>query len=422
MTQLVPRGVLGSLQSAFESSACVLLLGPRQVGKTTLAREFGTTHSPSWTYVDLEQDKDRRTLEHFDGFAAAHDRKFIILDEAQCMPKVFPQLRNILDTQTGLSNDRTRWLILGSASPELEALTNKHLGGRFKRIKLAPFYFSELNVRQSLPTSAIASGFPATVDAVSKVSDLNSSHNLMRRLWIRGGFPLSFLAENEGVSLGWRRDYLESILGAQAPAREGLGKADLLMPLWERLVIGQGKTCDVHRLPTKLGCKRDELESLLRFLEKGQLIRTVHLWGNNLGKRLDKQPVWFIRDSGLLHAQLRFRNIEELLQNEIKGKSWEGFVLESLLGSAPLRTQAFYYRTKTQLEADFVLDFGADKRWVIEVKHSANHSVSRGFYRASEELNPERRFVVHGGKESFRSGHKGAVDWFCLSDAIRQFS
>ena len=425
MTKLVPRETLRLLRSAFEGYACVLLLGPRQVGKTTLAQEFAKEYWIDWKpdldYMDLEKDEDRHVLQDFDNYVMARNRKIIVLDEAQCMPEMFPKLRNLLDTPARSDNEKTRWLILGSAAEELEALANTHLGGRFKKMRLTPFHFPELNAWQSVSASTATADNLANLESVSPARKPAGSHGLIKSLWLRGGFPRSFLAENDQDSFEWRREYLGSILGPQSPARIEVKKADLLIPLWERLAIEQGK-CNIEKLPGILRCCKKDLFELLDFLEAGHLIRKVRPWHKNQSKRLNKQPLWYIRDSGLLHSQLRLKTIDTLQENEIKGKSWESFVLESLLASVQSEPQYFYYRSEDRDEADFVLEFDTNRRWVIEVKFSGNHSVSSGFYSACEELQPEQRFVVHGGPESYKSGKQETLDWFCLSDALFQFS
>ncbi len=422
MNQPVSRRLQESLHSAFENSSCVLLLGPRQVGKTTLAQEFGEMYAPGCTYIDLEQEDARQIVENFDDFAVGQRGKITILDEAQCASEVFPKLRNALDAQAqqGLDRDRSRWLILGSATQDLEGLANRNLSGRFRQLCLAPFDLFEIKPQQSLLTSEATIDMSSEANAVLNTGEHAKTHDLAQRLWLKGGFPLSYLADDDNTSLDWRRDYLRSILGFQTPAHEANVRANLLGRLWEQLAIRQGEPCDVHQLPGRLGCRKNELEDLLYSLEHQNLIRAVRPWSQNSRKRLERQPIWFIRDSGLLHSQLRLKGINDLLVSEMKGKSWEGFVLESLLASVPPETEIFYYRNDKQQEADFVLKLSASRYWVTEVKYSATKSVSQGFYQACDELKPEREFVVHGGPESLRSGNRGKLDRFCLSDAVRQ--
>ena len=220
------------------------------------------------------------------------------------------------------------------------------------------------------------------------------------------------------ASLEWRKQFLSSILGPHNPPRENVTRPDLLISLWERLAFEQGQ-CNAQQLSGKLRCSQYNLDNLLNFLETGNLIRNVRPWHKIHGKRLNKIPLWFIRDSGLLHSQLRIKNIQTLKQMNIVGKSWEGFVLESILSSAPHTIEVFYFRDDEGNEVDFVLEFDASQQWAIEVKSSDNTTVSKGFYKACEEIKPERKFVIHGGPASFKN-RKNSLDYFCLYDAIRE--
>ena len=244
----------------------------------------------------------------------------------------------------------------------------------------------------------------------------HKTHELTLNLWLKGGFPNSFMAKDGQVSLEWRSQYIDSILGPHSPPRNNVEKPDLLFPLWERITIEQGK-CNIQQLPAKLGCNKEIMSKLLSFLESENLIRQVRPWHSGYRKRLDQNPIWFIRDSGLLHSQLNVKDIHTQMQIDAMGKSWEGFVLESIMSSVPHATEVFYYRDDNLFEADFILEFDASQRWVVEVKFNGRRSVSRGFYKAREVVEPERQFVIHGGPESFRSGNN-SLDYFCLYDAI----
>ena len=422
MNQIIPREARKLLCSAFEDHDCVVLLGPRQVGKTTLALEFSKEYSADWDlkedYKDLEQSQDQQVLQDIDAFIAGKSRRIIVLDEAQCMPGIFPKLRSLLDRPQKSDHDKVRWLILGSATNELEALVNQNLSGRHKIILLTPFQLMELHASHSRLTTTstkVLSDSPEQLVSIPESSV--EPYELTKNLWLKGGFPSSNLA-NIQTSLEWRTDYIKSILGPQSPLRSENLNSELLIRLWERLAIEQGK-CNIQTLPGMLGCRKSNLDELLYFFESGNLIRRVRVWHRNPRKRLDKNPLFFIRDSGLLHSQLRIHTIDALQQNSIKGKSWEGFVLESVLALSPPSTQVFYYRADDAYEVDFVLEFDASRLWVIEVKCGNNQSVSRGFYRACEEINPEQRFVIHGGPESFKSGNQKRLDRLCLYDALQ---
>ncbi len=422
MTGKIPREARHLLRFTFERCNCVLLLGPRQVGKTTLAKEFAkkywTYWDPSRDYKDLEQEADRFQLNNIHAFIKERDRKVIVLDEAQCMHEIFPKLRTVLDNPTNSDCENLRWLILGSSTSELEALVNRNLAGRHKKIYLTPFQIPELNDAYRRLTTTSIGAYPANPELDLQTIRPPETHELSLDLWLKGGFPHSFQANDIQASLEWRSQFISDILGPHFPPRNNVKRPELLLPLWERLACQQGM-CNIQKLSVELGCSKEILDNLLNFLETGNLIRKVRRWERNYRKRLNKSPLWFIRDSGLLHSQLNVKDIHSLKQMYIVGKSWEGFVLESILSVAPLTTEVFYFRDDGGNEVDFVLEFDASQRWVIEVKFSDNRGVSKGFYKACREVESQRQFVIHGGPESFKEG-KNSLDSFCLYDAIRE--
>ena len=420
MTGNIPREARHLLRSAFERCNCVFLLGPRQVGKTTLAKEFAKEYWPGWDpkfdYKCLAQEADFLQVNDIHAFITERDRKVIVLDEAQCMHELFPKLRAALDTSTNSDSPKGRWLILGSSISQLKALANRNLVGRHEKIYLTPFSLSELNYAISLSTRTSAAKYPLHLELDTQPRKSHDTHELTQNLWLKGGFPNSFTNEGQ-VSLEWRFQYIHSILGTHIPPRDNVERPDLLFPLWERIAFEQG-SCNVQKLPQKLECNKDIVNQLLDFLESEELIREVRPWNSGYRNRLDKNPLWYIRDSGLLHSQMQIHDIKTLKRMRFMGKSWEGFVLESIMSSAPYATEVLYFRDEG-LEADFVLEFDAGQRWVVEVKFNSNRGVSNGFHGACEAVKSERQFVIHGGPESFRS-RKNSIDYFCLYDAMRE--
>ncbi len=419
MTGNIPRETRHLLRSAFERCNCVLLLGPRQVGKTTLAREFAKEYWPGWDlnldYKYLAQEADCLQLNDIHAFITERDRKVIVLDEAQSMHELFPKLRTVLDTSANSDSEKARWLILGSSISQLQALANKNLVGHHEKVFLTPFSLSELNYANLLSTKTFAENHPLRTELDTQPRKSHDTHELTLSLWLKGGFPNSFTKERQD-SLEWRFQYIDCILGPHSPPRKNLERPDLLFPLWERIAVEQGK-CNILQLPGKLGCNKEIVNKLLEFLESEKLIRRVRPWHSGYRKRLDQNPLWYIRDSGLLHSQLNVKEIHTLKQMNAMGKSWEGFVLESLISSAPRATEVFYFRDDNLFETDFILEIDASQRWIVEVKFNDKRGVSRGFYKAREIVKPERQLVIHGGQESFRSG-KNSLDYFCLYDAM----
>ncbi len=417
MKKFLFRDAKGSIELALENFNCVLLLGPRQVGKTELSRKVGEEIGTAALYLDAEQPDDRKALNDFDAFASAHSGKLIILDEIQCAPELFPRLRSHLDKQENANTPITRWLLLGSATTLLYSLASANLGGRYKTIELTPFQLNELLHKLQAKVETASFDIESTTAEAQLEITTDQGYESMKQLWLRGGFPKSFLAKNDDQSLVWRQEYLRSIFGPQSFANNSVTKPKLLSPLWERLSVNQGCPCNFNDLPVQLGCTRNELKELLDFLVQSKLLNKLRPWWRNENKRLNQQPLYFVRDSGLLHTQWGFLKNDVLVGHTINGKSWEGFVLETLTAVAPNNTGTFFYRNNNQDEIDIVLEFNPKRRWAIEVKLSEDAGVSKGFYRACEEIEAENRFVVHGGPKSIKI-KSGEVDALCLTDAI----
>ena len=419
MKEYIPRTAMNDLRSALDQYGCALLLGPRQVGKTVLARTLGSEFGAASEYLDLEQEAGKKAVSDFDSLVAEHAGKLVIFDEAQCVPELFPKLRNYLDQREIGTVPLMQCLLLGSATAHLQSLADRDLGGRFGSIDLTPLHLGELIDKVGASTAEFLASDLSAVVEVSTQQDISSVETL-KLLWLRGGFPRSYLRDRNDQSLEWRSNYIRSIFGPQLLTEGSLPSADQLGELWQRLALQQGGPCITEKLGDDLGCKKNVIDELLRFLIQSQLVREVRPWYRNEGKRLNQPARIFIRDSGLLHEQWRFSENEQLLAHGIKGKSWEGFVLETLLSSAPLGTVPYFYRNSQKDEIDIILEFNPRSRWAIEVKLSDNPSVGGGFYRASEEVDADERFVVHGGPESFQIGRETPIEALSLSDAVQR--
>lgn len=310
-------------------------------------------------------------------------------------------------------------MLLGSATAHLQSLAYDTLGGRFGSINLAPLHLGELSDNNAASTANLSTSNLSEAIAVSEQQDTNPI-DIAKLLWLRGGFPKSFLSDSIDESIEWRSNYVQSLFGPQLLTEGLLLNADQLGDLWKLLARQQGEPCKTDRLSQSLGCKKVDIDKLLRFLIQSQLVRQVRPWYRNEGKRLTKSPRIFIRDSGLLHEQWRFSEIEQLQNHSINGKSWEGFVLETLLSSAPIGTVLYFYRNSKKDEVDIILEFNPRTRWAIEVKLSGDPAVGGGFYRATEEVEADQRFVVHGGPESFHIGGKTPIEALSLSNAVQR--
>jgi predicted AAA+ superfamily ATPase len=370
---MIGRRITATLQTLLDDSPAVALLGPRQVGKTTLAQELGDTR-PSH-YLDLESDADRAKLADPELYLSAHEDKLIILDEVQRMPGLFQPLRGLIDRGRRKGLRSGRFLLLGSASIDLLRQSGETLAGRIAYLELAPLDALEV---------------PA--------ADLD-------RLWLRGGFPDSFLAKGDQASLRWRRDFIRTYLERDIPALGPRIAAETLRRFWTMLAHRQSGLSNAAELALALGVDAKTVASYLDLLVDLMLVRRLEPWHANTGKRLVKSPRIYVRDTGLLHALLGLTTLDDVLGHPVAGASWEGLVIETAHALMPDGTQAQFYRSGAGAEVDLVLTLPGGAVWAVEVKRNLAPKVGRGFHHACEDLNPARRIVVYPGAEAFPLGN-----------------
>ena len=365
---MIKRKLTSDLIKSIEYFPAVAILGPRQVGKTTLALELAQKR-PS-LYLDLESDADFAKLSEPELYLEEHSDKLVILDEVQRMPHLFKNLRGLIDRGRRRGLRRGRFLLLGSASLELLHQSGESLAGRVSYHELTPFQPTEV---------------PKQLD----------------KLWLRGGFPESLLASNDQTSLQWRRQFIKTYLERDIPILGPRIPAETLRRFWTMLAHRQMTTLNAAELARSLGVDGKTVAKYLDLLADLMLVRRLPPWHGNLAKRLVKSPKILIRDSGLAHALLDIGNREALLSHPISGSSWEAFVIETLINSAPENTHAFFYRTSSGAEIDLILEFPDRHRWAIEVKRSLSPKLQKGFHFACEDIDPTSRFVVYPGRETF---------------------
>ena len=366
---MIKRRIHDKLDESIDHSPAVGLLGPRQVGKTTLALEMGATR-PS-LYLDLESPTDRAKLADAGRYLAEHEDKLVILDEVHRAPEIFQILRGLIDQGRRRGKVGGRFLLLGSASVELLKQSGESLAGRISYLELTPFDATEVDGAR------------------------------MDRLWIRGGFPASFLAANDRISLDWREDFIRTYLERDVPQFGSRIPAETLRRFWTMLAHHQAGMHNAATLAQGLGVDGKTVARYLDLLVDLLLVRRLSPWHRNVGKRLVKSPKVFVRDSGLVHALLGLGNKEQLLGHPVVGPSWESFVLETLLVLAPRGTEANFYRTAAGAEIDLVLTLPGGKLWAVEIKRSSAPKLERGFHLACADLKPAKRFVVYPGDDRF---------------------
>ncbi|MEO1456222.1 MAG: ATP-binding protein [Pseudomonadota bacterium] len=362
---------MADLSEALDREAAVALIGARQVGKTTLALKIGETR-PS-VYLDLEAMADRDKLSDPAAFLRLHEDKLVVLDEIHRVPHLFEALRGVIDEGRRKGKGTGRFLLLGSASIDLMR-QSESLAGRIEYIDLAPLGLIELDDQSA-----------ETRDA----------------LWLKGGFPRSFLAE-EDESFRRRQNFIRTYLERDIPMFGARAATETLERLWTMLAHNQGTLLNASQLARNLSLSAPTVTSYIDLLCDLLLLRRLRPYHANVGKRLTRSPKTYIRDSGLVHALLGIETMDALLGHPVVGASWEGFVIENLLNAAPPRTQAFFYRTAAGAEIDLVLDMGAKHGlWAIEIKRGAAAKIEKGFRHAREDIEPKQSFIIHSGEDRY---------------------
>ena len=367
---MLSRLLHGQVLEALNRQAAVAIVGPRQSGKTTLAHQIGTRRKA--IYLDLEDRDDRNRLDEPVLFLDSVADRLVILDEIHRVPELFQTLRGIIDRGRREGNGVGRFLILGSASIDLLRQSGESLAGRISYLDLTPF-------------------------SVDEVEDEPAARE---RLWFRGGFPMSYLAEDDEASLTWRKDFIRTYLERDVPAFGPRVPAITLERLWTMLAHRQGSLLNASALAHALETSPQSVTRYIDLLADLLLVRRLPPVHANVGKRLVKSPKVYIRDSGIVHALLGIPSLAALAGHPVVGRSWEGFAIETLVSALAWPSFASFYRTSAGAEVDLVIEHPGES-WAIEIKRSMAKKVSRGFYSACDDLQPKRAYVVHTGDDRF---------------------
>jgi predicted AAA+ superfamily ATPase len=294
----------------------------------------------------------------------------IIIDEIQRMPSLFPLLRALVDRKKTAG----RFLILGSASPELIRHSAESLAGRIIYHELSPFILKEIDG--------------------SKI----------QKLWLRGGYPQSYLSKNNSDSFAWREAFVKTYLEMDIPQLGIRIPAQQLRRFWTMIAHSHGQLWNASKIAGSLGISAPTVKHYLDILEETFIVRQIQPYHSNLKKRLVKSPRVYIRDSGMLHTLLNIRTLEELYGHPSLGSSWEGFIVEQIIRLLPDRWQVFFYRTGAGAEIDLVLFDSRHKSVAVEIKYSVSPKVERGFWNAYEDLSCQKGYVIYPGTESYPVG------------------
>lgn len=368
---MITRRLHGTIVKRLAQMPAVALLGPRQSGKTTLAREIARQRPA--TYLDLESPRQRQRIADPELFLADHLDELVVIDEVQRMPGLFEVLRGVIDEGRMEGRGTGRFLLLGSASIDL-LRQSESLAGRISYLELTPFDAIE------------AADGGIALDA----------------LWVRGGFPPSVLAADDDTSEIWRDDFIGTYLERDIPELGPRVPATTLRRLWTMLAHQQGEMLNLSALSRALEIKGTTVARYVDLLVDLLLVRRLPPWISNTGKRLVRSPKVYVRDSGIVHSLLGLPSKDALLGHPVVGAGWEGFAIENLLNVAGPRVDASFYRSRGGAEADLVLSWRDGRRWVVEVRRTSAPKLRRGFTAAWEDVQPERGFVVYAGTERYR--------------------
>ena len=368
---MIRRYALSLVRNALSRQAAVALIGPRQVGKTTLA--WALSEETSALYLDLENLEDREKLRSPTLYLENFEDKLVILDEIHRMPELFQSLRGIIDKGRRHGKKTGRFLILGSAAIDLLRQSGESLAGRIAYVNMTPLIVLEIE-----PTRVA-----------------------MERLWLRGGFPDSYLSSSDGESLDRRKDFIRTYLERDIALFGPRIPAETMERLWTMLAHSQSTLLNASNLGRALSVSTQTVTRYIDLLVDLLLVRRLQPYHANVNKRLVKSPKVYIRDSGFVHALLNIEDLNRLAGHPVMGASWEGFVIENLLSILPSGIKPFFYRTTAGAEVDLVLEFPNGDLWAIEIKRGLAAKPKKGFYGALEDLTPTRSFVIYSGEERY---------------------
>ncbi len=367
---MIARNIQSELMDFLDDFPVVAILGPRQVGKTTLAFSIQEQLEKPCLYLDLELDSDRAKLKEPELFLKRFENELVVLDEIQRIPELFPLLRSLVDLRRRKGERNAHFLVLGSASQDLLHQSSESLAGRIAFLPLTPFTIPEV-----------------TTDTGPDAKTIDS-------LWMRGGFPDSFLAKSESASLNWRKQFITTYLERDIPLIGPRLPHERVRRLWTMLGHDQGGLLNAARLASGLGVSGNTVRFYIDVLTDLYMIRQLSPWHGNVRKRLVKAPKVYVRDTGLLHALAGVKKLNDLFGHPLCGPSWEGFVIENIISVAGDDWAPSYYRTGAGAEIDLILEGPGAKRIAVEVKRSLSPSVQKGFQIACDDIKATNRYYV----------------------------
>ncbi len=372
---MIERWITKKLVKTINTVPVVALLGARQIGKTSLAKIIAKTQKS--IYLDLESPEDLLKLTDPISFFTTHNDKFIILDEIQRAPELFNILRGIVDKNREKGKKTNQFLLLGSASMDLLRQSSESLAGRISYIEMSGFNILELK---------------------EKEYDF-------KKLWVRGGFPDSYLASNDDNAMDWLENLIRTYIERDVPQMGFRVPAARLRRLWTMLAHLQGENINYSKIAANLEVDRKTVNHYIDILVDLLLVRKLKPWHENIKKRLIKAPRYYIRDTGIQHRLLGIDNHNALLSNPILGKSWEGFVVENIHSVLPRRSETYFYRTSSGAEIDLVIKFSSSEIWAVEIKHGVSPKISKYYHQTCQDIKANKKYVIYGGNDEFSIGN-----------------
>ncbi len=372
MQGMLTRWITPKLKQSMAHAPAVALLGARQIGKTTLAKQIGMETNS--LYLDLESPEDLLKLSDATSFFNAHNDKLIIIDEIQRAPDLFMVLRGVIDKNRQNGQKYNQFLLLGSASMDLLRQSSESLAGRISYLDMGG-----LNVLETGEDT--------------------------KNLWLKGGFPESYLAENDAIAMNWLEDLIRTYLERDVPQMGFNVSAPRLRRLWTMLAHLQGEPINCSKLGGNLEVDAKTISNYIDILENLLLVRRIEPWHVNVKKRLVKSPRYYVRDSGILHRLLGISNYDVLLSNPILGKSWEGFVIENICSVLPRHAEIYFYRTAAGAEIDLVIKMPSSETWAVEIKYGVAPKINKHFSQTCNDIGATKKYVVYGGNDEFPIGN-----------------
>ncbi|MET0049203.1 MAG: ATP-binding protein [Sedimenticola sp.] len=393
---MILRQITEKLQATIAQVPAVALLGTRQVGKTTLAKTIAENIDS--IYLDLEAPEDVLKLSDPSSFLSAHADKLIILDEIQRIPDLFPVLRGLIDKNRERGRRSGQFLLLGSASMDLMRQSSESLAGRISYLEMSGLNLVEVDDHQQE----------------------------RQNLWLRGGFPDSYLSADDDLAMDWLENLIRTYLERDIPQMGFRVPAARLRRLWTMLAHLQGETVNYSKLAANLEVDAKTVSHYIDILTDLLLVRRLEPWHVNVKKRLVKSPRFYVRDSGILHRLLGINAYDALLSNPVLGKSWEGFVIENIHSILPGRAETYFYRTAAGAEIDLVIKMPSSEIWAIEIKYGVAPKLGKHYSKTCDDVDARYKYILYGGDDEFPVGDdinvislRGLMDRLCSANSLR---